>query len=260
MRWCVYDAALTQAQQVATGVAFGGNTRLVPRLERADVVLALDSDFLDCGEGDIASVRAFTSRRRVSAAKDAMNRLYVVENRFTLTGSMADHRLRCAASQIPTVAYALAKEIASATGDAGLSSLLDTITPAAIEGLDEEWIAEAAADLVSKAGASLVLAGSHQPVAVHLLAYAMNVALKNVGATLTVREFARNPRTMSLLQLADEIVRDQVKQLFIFGGDPVFNAFRSLLPKIIRQWIGRICRRRCRMSSGSVITRMRPRR
>ncbi|MDQ2824248.1 MAG: hydrogenase, partial [Verrucomicrobiota bacterium] len=229
MRWCVYDAALTQAQQVAAGTGFGGNSRLVPRLERADVVLAFDSDFLDCGEGDVASVRAFTSRRRVSAAKDAMNRLYVVENRFTLTGSMADHRLRCAASQISTVAYALAKEIASGTGDAGLSSLLDTITPAAIEGLDEEWIAEAAADLVSKAGASLVLAGSHQPVAVHLLAYAMNVALKNVGATLTVREFTRDARTMSLLQLADEIIHDRIKQLFIFGGDPVFNAFRSLL-------------------------------
>ena len=98
-----------------------------------------------------------------------------------MTGSMADHRLRCAASQISTVAYALAKEIASSTGDAGLSSLLGTITPAATEGLDEEWIAEAASDLVSKAGASLVLAGSHQPVAVQLLAYGMNAALKTLG-------------------------------------------------------------------------------
>ena len=104
-----------------------------------------------------------------------------------------------------------------------------TITPAAIEGLDEEWIAEAASDLVSKAGASLVLAGSHQPVAVQLLAYGMNAALKNVGVTLLVRDFARNPRTMSILQLAADIADGQVKQLFIFGGDPVFNAFRSLV-------------------------------
>ena len=53
-----------------------------------------------------------------------MNRLYVVENRFTLTGSMADHRLRCPASQIPTFAYALARKIASGTGDAGLTSTI----------------------------------------------------------------------------------------------------------------------------------------
>ena len=82
-------------------MSFGDNTRLVPQLERADVVLALDSDFLDCSEGDIASVRAFASRRRVKTAKDAVDRLYVVENRFTLTGSMADHRLRCPASRYP---------------------------------------------------------------------------------------------------------------------------------------------------------------
>src|SRR5207253_2624159 len=203
MRWCVYEPLLSDAENYATQVGFGANARLIPHFERADVVLALDSDFLDCGQGDIASVRAFTSRRRVRTAKDAMNRLYVVENRFTLTGSMADHRLRCAASQIPTVAYALAKEIASATGDAGLNSLLGKIEPGGTEELDEEWIAEAASDLASKAGASLVLAGSHQPVAVQLLAYGMNAALKNLGHTIVVREFARNPNTESILQLAD---------------------------------------------------------
>ncbi len=229
MRWCVYDAALTEAQSAATQTAFGANTRLIPRLDRADIVLALDSDFLDCGEGDVASVRAFTSRRRITEAKETMNRLYVVENRFTLTGSMADHRLRCPASQISTVAYALAKEIAGSTGDAGLSSLLGTITPAATEGLDVEWIAEAASDLVSKAGASLVLAGPHQPVAVQLLAYGMNAALKNIGATVMVRDFARNAKTMSLHQLAADTAAGNVKQLFIFGGDPVYNALRSLL-------------------------------
>ena len=176
MRWCVYEAALSEAPQAATQTGFGVNTRIVPRLERADVVLALDSDFLDCGEGDIASVRGFTSRRRVTAAKDAMNRLYVVENRFTLTGSMADHRLRCPASQIPAFTYALAKKIAEGTSDAGLSSLLGRLTaPSDAQSFDEQWLVGAAQDLVAKGGTSLVLAGPHQPVAVHLLAYAMNV-------------------------------------------------------------------------------------
>src|SRR6476646_4036427 len=65
MRWCVYDPLLTEAQAFATQLSFGDNARLIPRFERADVVLALDNDFLDCGEGDIAGIRAFTSRRRV---------------------------------------------------------------------------------------------------------------------------------------------------------------------------------------------------
>src|SRR3954451_19653130 len=128
MRWCVYDPLLTEAQACAPQLSFGDNARLIPRFERADVVLALDSDFLDCGEGDLAGIRAFTSRRRVGAAKDTMNRLYAVENRFTLTGAMADHRMRCPASQIPAFTRALAAKIAVTTKDQGLASAIATLT------------------------------------------------------------------------------------------------------------------------------------
>jgi len=62
LTWCVYDAGLSEEQNYATGTSFGENVRLIPRFDRADVVLALDSDFLDCGEGDVAGARAFTQR------------------------------------------------------------------------------------------------------------------------------------------------------------------------------------------------------
>src|SRR5256885_4411949 len=230
MMWCVYDAALSEAQNFATRTGFGENVRLIPRFDRADIVFALDSDFLDCGEGDLAGARAFTQRRRVKSSKDTMNRLYVVENRFTITGAMADHRLRCAASQIPAFAYALAGKIADATKDPGLSSVLGALTSAAQSGaeFDDEWLTEAAKDLISKSGVSIVLAGSHQPVVVQLLAYAMNSALKNIGRTVVVREFPRNKNTKSILQLADRMNRGEIKQLFIFGGDPVYNAPRAV--------------------------------
>ena len=229
MRWCVYDPLLTEAQSFATHMSFGENSRLVPRLDRADVVLALDSDFLDCGEGDLPAVRAFSARRRVSTAKDTMNRLYVVENRFTLTGAMADHRLRCPASQISAFAFALAEKIAAATKDTSLFSTIATLKPPeGAEKFDERWLTEVANDLLSKPGASLVLAGSHQPVVVQFLVYAVNFALKNIGSTLLVREFARNSKTNSILQLAGEISAGRIKQLFIFGGDPVYNAPRGI--------------------------------
>src|SRR5439155_229333 len=44
MRWCVYDPLRSEAQNFATQISFGDNLRLVPRVERADVILALDSD------------------------------------------------------------------------------------------------------------------------------------------------------------------------------------------------------------------------
>jgi molybdopterin-containing oxidoreductase family iron-sulfur binding subunit len=229
MRWCVYDPLLTEAQSFATQLSFGDNARLVPRFERADVVLALDSDFLDCGEGDIAGVRAFSSRRRMGEAKDAMNRLYVVENRFTLTGAMADHRMRCPASQIPAFTRALAGKIALATKDQGLASTIATLTePTNAMQFDDAWLTECANDLMAKPGASLVVAGPHQPVVVQLMVYAINAALKNVGATLIIREFIRAPKTNSILQLAGEINSGRIKQLFIFGGDPVYNAPKGI--------------------------------
>jgi MoCo/4Fe-4S cofactor protein with predicted Tat translocation signal len=229
MRWCVYDPLLTEAQSFATQLSFGDNARLVPRFERADVVLALDSDFLDCGEGDIAGIRAFSSRRRVGEAKDAMNRLYVVENRFTLTGAMADHRMRCPASQIAAFTRALAGKIAIATKDQGLASTIATLTePVNAMPFEDAWLTECANDLMAKPGASLVVAGPHQPVVVQLMVYAINSALKNIGATAIIREFVRAPKTNSILQLAGEINSGRIKQLFIFGGDPVYNAPKGI--------------------------------
>ncbi len=228
MHWCVYDPLLSPAQIFSTQMSFGDNSVLVPQMERADVILALDNDFLSCGNGDLASVRAFSSRRRVAAAKDTMNRLYVVENRFTLTGAMADHRMRCAASQIPAVVHSLAGKIAVATKDEGLSSVLATLKAPPAPTFDDHWLTEAANDLMAKPGASLVLAGSNQPVVVQLLVYGINSALKNMGKTLIVRERARNANENSILQLANEMASGRIKQLFIFGGDPVYNAPRAL--------------------------------
>ena len=158
-----------------------------------------------------------------------MNRLYVVENRFTLTGAMADHRLRCPASQIAMFAHALASNIATATKDAALGTLLASLpTPANSVTFNQQWLNEVASDLISKPRAGLVLVGPDQPVIVQLLGYAINSALKNLGATLLLRELLPNPKPASILQLAAEINEGRIKQLFVLGGDPVYSAHRAL--------------------------------
>jgi MoCo/4Fe-4S cofactor protein with predicted Tat translocation signal len=234
IHWCEYDPLLSSAQSFATQIGFGEQLRVIPHIERADVILALDSDFLDCGQGDLESVRAFSARRRVKASKDTMNRLYVVENRFSQTGAMADHRLRVPASQIPSFTRALAEKMVAATKDGALGSVVGTL-PAQTNAtkFDEQWLTEVVNDLVAKSGASLVLAGPDQPVVVQLLVYAMNVALKNLGHTLVVREFPSDRRTNSILQLASDIAAGRIEHLFILGGDPVYNAPRALTPDLV---------------------------
>src|SRR5262249_4610573 len=164
-------------------------------------------------------------RRRVKSAVDNMNRLYVVENRFSLTGAMADHRLRCPASQVAAFAHALAQKILGATNDSGLGALVGAVqNSGAAAAFDERWLAEAASDLLAKPGASLVLAGPSQPVPVQMLVYGINAALKNLGQTLVLRRLPHNPRTIAMSQLASDINDGHVKRLFILGGDPVYNA------------------------------------
>src|SRR5947199_2155481 len=229
MRWCVYEPLLSQEQAAATQSAFGPGARLIPKFDRADVILALDSDFLDCGQGDLESVRAFTARRRVKSPADNMNRLYVVENHFTLTGAMADHRLRCPASQIAAFALAIAEKILAGTNDASLSALIGDLQTGGGAKFDEKWITEAANDLLAKPGASLVLVGTDQPLPVQMLGFAINDALKNVGQTLVVRQAPQSWRTINISKLAADINDGRIKQLLIVGGDPVYNAARGLV-------------------------------
>jgi len=105
------------------------------------------------------------------------------------------------------------------TNDAALGSVIGSVQGLTAFGeatFDQEWINGLANDLMAKPGASLVLAGPSQPVAVQLLAYAMNAALKNLGQTLVVRQMPRNPRTIDISQLAADINDGRIKHLFIF--------------------------------------------
>ncbi|MFM8273455.1 MAG: hypothetical protein ACKODX_14170, partial [Gemmata sp.] len=109
--WHSYEACDTGEALTGTEIPFGARLVARYRFDRAERVLALDSDFLG-GEGDsVYYSRAFADKRRDAAR---MSRLYVVEPAYTVTGTMADHRLRLPASQAGAYLLALAKELKTA--------------------------------------------------------------------------------------------------------------------------------------------------
>lgn len=233
IQWCVYDPLRPFNEYEAMRAAFGDGMRLAPRLDKADVILSLDSDFLHPDEGGIDGNRDWADRRRVLRAEDSMGRLYVVEPRYTLTGGMADHRLRCAASQIGALAVAVAQRVRTMTGDASLGELLGAIPDAAELGArfdkQDAWLSGMVNDLAAARGKGLVLAGPRQPGVVHLLVYALNAALGNFGNTLIAQETpGSTPESTSISQLA-ELIRDaKVKTLLVLGGNPAYNALANL--------------------------------
>jgi MoCo/4Fe-4S cofactor protein with predicted Tat translocation signal len=215
--WTVYEPVGASTESGST--AFGAGAVAKADLSKADVILALDCDFLG-QEGDTADARAFAARRKVEGS-NKMNRLYVVENRYTVTGGMADHRLRIPASQIGAALLELAGLIGGAKTDAALNSVLGG-APKLASTL-KAWLGPCADDLIASTGKCLVLVGERQPAAVRALAYSINAALGNIGTTVTAGRAYTKPAG-TIAQLAQQIGDKTVKTLVILGGNPVYNA------------------------------------
>ena len=218
---------------------FGPNTTIRPQFDSADIIVSLDADFLGA-EQTIEGTRAFTRRRRVQGSAETMNRLYCVENRFTITGGMADHRLRCAASRIPAFALALARKIAGQTNDRVLTALVAQIKDSDSQ-FDSRWITECANDLVARKGRVLILLGHRYPAWVQGLVLTMNNALGAYGSTLQVFQTPRT-KTGNLQELAADTKSGAIKRLFILAGNPVYTAPADLdwatvqksVPEVVR--------------------------
>jgi molybdopterin-containing oxidoreductase family iron-sulfur binding subunit len=210
--WHQYDAVARPASLPAPP------TTPFYRFDKADVVVALDADFLGSGPGSVRYSKDFAGRRRVTDATRVMNRLYAVESTPSLTGAKADHRLALRASEIEGFALQLSAALGAGAAPAGR-------TPSADE---SKWVAAIAKDLQAHKGSSVVVAGDYQTDAVRAAAKAINDALGNTGTTVTygtgIEAMAGTAGITSIAELAQAMEAGQVELLFILGGNPVFTA------------------------------------
>lgn len=202
------------------GTFQGGAPAATPvyRLDRADVVVSLDADFMGFGPAAVRYTRDFSSRRRINTPQDAMNRLYVVEPVPTITGAKADHRLALKAREVGPFASALASALGVAAGAPGGEVPAEART---------RWIPALVGDLQAHRGRSAIIAGPHQPASVHALARAMNEALGNVGATVTyMAPVTASPAdgAASLAELVRDMDAGAVEVLLVIGANPIFTA------------------------------------
>jgi MoCo/4Fe-4S cofactor protein with predicted Tat translocation signal len=209
-QWFIHDPVDLDVHRRAAAQAFGKPVRPRFLFDKAGVVVSLDCDFLG-SEADLHNnIRRFSSRRHLEKAEDGLNRLYVLESLYSLTGINADHRLRLPSSAVAQVAKALLSAVNGAT--------VETL-PA---GVDPKWITECAKDLSAHRGKGLVVAGHRQPMAVHVLAHALNAALGNVGQTVVFLD-APEPPTGTLVELAQALKAGQVDTLIILGSNPAYT-------------------------------------
>ncbi len=230
--WAEYEPVQDEPPVAAAQASFGKNVKPLYRFAKAKRIVSLDADFLHAEAGSLYYARDFAKGRRVVTKDDPMNRLYVVESSFTLTGSMADHRLRIASSHVLAFTAALANAVLETKTFAPLAQGLD---------VNPKWIEECAKDLAENPGESLVVAGAHQPAAVHVLVNAINAKLGNLGKTVDFVEVEPSgASTISALTTA--IKAGSVKTLIVLNGNPAYNAPADLdfgpamksVPEVIR--------------------------
>jgi MoCo/4Fe-4S cofactor protein with predicted Tat translocation signal len=213
--WATYEAVSDENRLAGLRQATGRDLDVVLRFDRASVILALDADPLLTDPEAIRHSRGFADGRR--APKGTMNRLYAVEAVYSLTGAMADHRLRLASRQIAPFLAALAARLDAPGGVAG---------QAVVPGVDPRWIDAVAKDLQAHRGSSVIVAGERQPPAVHAAVCALNTALGNTGRTVSYYETsdAALPSTSSLASLVSAMTSGAVRTLVVLGGNPAFDA------------------------------------
>src|SRR6202035_1265218 len=94
-----WDPVSGENRRAGAKLAFGTYLDCRYDIDRADVIVSLDADFLGAGPGGLKYARDFANRRRPERA-DRMNRLYAIDGMPTSTGSRADHRLSMRPRQI----------------------------------------------------------------------------------------------------------------------------------------------------------------
>ncbi|MGB8654339.1 MAG: TAT-variant-translocated molybdopterin oxidoreductase, partial [Candidatus Acidiferrales bacterium] len=91
-KWHQYEPCTRDGQREGARMAFGKIVNTVYHIDQADVIVALDSDFLTAGPGQPRYAREFSSRRTAETPQANLNRLYAIESMPTGTGAVADHR------------------------------------------------------------------------------------------------------------------------------------------------------------------------
>jgi MoCo/4Fe-4S cofactor protein with predicted Tat translocation signal len=215
--WYQYSPAGGENASDGIRQAFGENVQATYRFDRASVVVALDSDFMTEPGTGVRYSHDLADSRRVRRGQAEMSRLYVAEPTYTNTGVMADHRLRVKAGQVEQLARALATA-AGLPGAAPAGTLTEE---------QQRWVDGAAADLQGARGAGVVVAGPHQPPAVHAIAHAINTTLGNAGQTVVYTELVATDPTSgirALDALAQEITSGAVQLLITIDANPVYDA------------------------------------
>lgn len=218
---------LTDGAAVATKALFGLDARLVPNLERADVIVGIDADFLGTDRNSVYLTRGFAARRRPTKEHPQMSRFIAVEGRYSQTGAAADERIVIHPSQYESFLTALYNAIARAKG-ARLISQPESHT---------ERAQVVARELLAAGDRGCVVVGEHLSAYAHALGHAINALLGSVGNG-KIYEYVlpmSGAKRAALEALREDLRNDRVGVVLFSNVNPMYTGddeMRTLLQRV----------------------------
>jgi molybdopterin-containing oxidoreductase family iron-sulfur binding subunit len=88
-KWHQFEPAGRHHTRAGSLLAFGANVQTQYRLDRAEIILALDAEALSAGPGHLRYARDFAQRRKPATATRAMSRFYALESTPSPVGALA---------------------------------------------------------------------------------------------------------------------------------------------------------------------------
>jgi molybdopterin-containing oxidoreductase family iron-sulfur binding subunit len=201
-KWYTHDPGVSNASYEASKRVFGQPFDFVYDIERADVILSLDCDFLASGPNHMRYARQFAKRRK---PERPMNRLYAIEAMPTPTGFAADHRLALPPTRIEELLQSVMN---------GQPSV--------------DFVQDAHNDVTANPGKSLVIAGPYLAQGAHELALAINVKARNVGATIHAINPVDAQSDLGLKDFCQAMDRREVNTLVILSANPAYTSSPTL--------------------------------
>ncbi len=184
------------------------------RLDKAEIVVSIGSDFLGDWNGQSVAAQYAAARK----PGKTMLRHIQVESILSLTGSNADKRVKAKPSEYGSTLVYLTNKVAAATGHASTYSngALSKELQTQLDGIAKE--------LVAKQGKSLVLVGGND---IHLerFALAINMMLQNIDTTvdITDRVYLRKGNDADVAAAIKEMAAGNVAAVITSGVNPAYS-------------------------------------
>ena len=209
-----YDAISYSAALQANNQAFGTQGLPLPQFDKAQVVVSFEADFLGTWLSPTLFAQDFIQKRKLENTRN-LNRLYVFESNFSITGAQADHRFRMHPAYHEQALATLYNLLAQALNR-------PTLTVAATP-LDEV-LSQVAEALLASRRKSLVLSGLNTPTAQRLI-IGINLLLGNYDSTLNRNKllYTKQGNDQGLAKALEAITLGRSQGVIFYNCNPVYD-------------------------------------